>query len=55
VVVDEATPKIRENALRGMAGETIRRSIYANAIDTLIPVALALLLAWNGLDVIGRR
>ncbi|KMO18952.1 hypothetical protein [Methylobacterium platani] len=52
-VVTEATPAIREDALRGTSGKSIGLSIAANAIYTLILIALALVLAWGGIDLIG--
>lgn len=53
IVVAEATPAIRENALRGTSGKSIWLSISANAIYTLILISLALVLAWSGIDLIG--
>ncbi|MGX9982012.1 hypothetical protein ACTHAX_19920 [Methylobacterium fujisawaense] len=53
VVVSEATPSIREDALRGSTGKAISTSIAANALYTLILIALALILAWSGVDLIG--
>lgn len=52
-VIVEATPSIREDALRGTSGKSIGLSIAANAIYTLILIALALVLAWSGIDLIG--
>ncbi len=53
VVVNAATPGIREDAIRGTSGKSIRLSIAANFIYTLLLIAVALILKWSGIDLIG--
>jgi hypothetical protein len=53
VVIDEATPGIREDALRGTTGKAISTSVVANAVYTLILIAVAIILYLAGIDIVG--
>ncbi|MGA0595431.1 hypothetical protein [Enterovirga sp. CN4-39] len=52
VVVEENTPSIREEALRGTSWKSIGTSIAANFIYTLLLIAIVVLLRVAGVDLL---
>jgi len=52
IVVEAATPQIREDALRGTTWKSIQLSIAANFIYTLLLIALFFVLRLAGVDLI---
>lgn len=51
--VDDARPEILREALRGSAWKSVGLSIAANVIYTLLLVAVVLVLAYAGVDILG--
>lgn len=51
--VENARPEIVEEALRGSFWASVGQSIFANALYTLVLVALVLVLAFAGVDIEG--
>jgi hypothetical protein len=52
VVVESASPEIREDALRGSFWEGVWRNIAANALYTLGLIAIVVILKWAGVDLL---
>lgn len=52
-IISDAAPGIREAALRGTFWSAVWTSIFASALYTLFLIALAIILAWAGIDAIG--
>ncbi|GJE29337.1 hypothetical protein [Methylobacterium organophilum] len=53
VAVAEATPAIREEALRGTTAKAIGTSVIANAVYTILLIAFAVILYLAGIDIVG--
>jgi hypothetical protein len=51
-VVNDATPRIREDALRGTFVKNVGVNISANIIYTILLIAFALILKFNGVDLL---
>lgn len=49
----EATPAIREEALRGTTAKAIGTSVIANAVYTILLIAFAVILYLAGIDIVG--
>ena len=52
-VIQDATPRIREDVLKGTTRSAILTSMAANFFYTLALIAAVLVLSWAGVDVLG--